>query len=164
MRMNAGLPKNADKTKNEIRAWDYPNNLPFVPKRRCLLVHNNSVPLSVSFQWFSNLTVTNLPLCEETVGGINLPPIVSRWQAEQKEAWALATATMPTDCAPKRLWAIRPTLTIGTAVSLPWWRSSGMLRCLPPCGSITMHSLFFLEQHQENRDRENDLGFCFQRA
>ena len=41
------------------------------------------------------------------------------WQAAQREVQVLATATMPTDCVPKRLWAIRPTLTIGTAVSLP---------------------------------------------
>ena len=52
-----------------LRDWDYPNNLPFVPKRRCLLVHNKSVPLLVSFKRFSSLTVTKLPLSEETVGG-----------------------------------------------------------------------------------------------
>ena len=28
-----------------FRAWDYPNNLSFVPKRRCLLVHNIYIPL-----------------------------------------------------------------------------------------------------------------------
>ena len=27
-----------------IRDWDYPNKLPFVPKRRCLLVHNSANP------------------------------------------------------------------------------------------------------------------------
>ena len=28
-----------------LRAWNDPNNLPFVPKRRCLLVHSSSIPL-----------------------------------------------------------------------------------------------------------------------
>ena len=28
-----------------LRDWDYPNKLPFVPERRCLLVHNSSIPL-----------------------------------------------------------------------------------------------------------------------
>ena len=32
-----------------LRAWDYPNNLPFVPKRQCLLVHNSSIPLTADF-------------------------------------------------------------------------------------------------------------------
>ena len=31
-----------------LMAWGYPNNLPFVPKRRCLLVHNICVLFSVS--------------------------------------------------------------------------------------------------------------------
>ena len=35
-----------------LRAWDYPNKLPFVPKRRCLLVHNSSIPLAVGSQNF----------------------------------------------------------------------------------------------------------------
>ena len=49
---------------------------------RCLLVHNSSIPLMVSFQRFSDLTVTKLPLSEETVGGINLPSTVTLTKKE----------------------------------------------------------------------------------